>query len=164
MRDPLIKFEPANQTMKKVLIIITFIFLGAISHAQLSPVTWSFTSKKLGEKTYEIHMKATMQAGWHLYSQVQPNDAIAMPTTFVFNNNPLVKFDGKIKEVGKLEKFHDAKLDLSANQYSHTVDFVQVVKLKVKTRTTITGSVEYQTCDDKKCLPPKTVNFSTAIQ
>jgi len=24
--------------------------------------------------------------------------------------------------------------------------------------------LEYQTCDDKKCLPPKTVNFSIALK
>ena len=72
--------------------------------------------------------------------------------------------DGKIRELGKIEKFHDARLKVSANQYSTMVDFVQLVKLKAKVKTNITGSVEYQTCDDKKCLPPKTVNFSVAIQ
>jgi thiol:disulfide interchange protein DsbD len=70
----------------------------------------------------------------------------------------------KVKEVGKMEKFHDEKLQLSANQYSDKVDFVQVVKLKANVKTNISGSVEYQTCDDKKCLPPKTVNFSIAVK
>jgi thiol:disulfide interchange protein DsbD len=72
--------------------------------------------------------------------------------------------DGKVKEAGKLEKFHDAKLGVSANQYSSKVDFVQVVKLKANVKTNVSGSVEFQTCDDKKCLPPKTVNFSVTIQ
>lgn len=150
--------------MKKLLAIAVFIGLALASSAQLNPVSWSFTTKKTGEKTYEIHMKATIQDGWHLYSQNQPEDAIAIPTSFSFNNNPLVKFEGKIREVGKVEKFHDPRLDLSANQFSKTVTFVQVVKLKVNTKTKITGTVEYQTCDDKKCLPPKKVNFSAAIQ
>ncbi len=61
-----------------------------------------------------------------------------------------------------MKKFHDPKLEVSANQYSGKVDFVQVVKLKANVKTNLTGSVEYQTCDDKKCLPPKTVNFSIA--
>jgi thiol:disulfide interchange protein DsbD len=43
------------------------------------------------------------------------------------------------------------------------VDFVQIVKLKGKVKTSFSGSVEYQTCDDKKCLPPKTVNFKVAL-
>jgi thiol:disulfide interchange protein DsbD len=150
--------------MKKIFTGSVLLMLAFVSQAQLNPVSWSFTTKKIADKTYEVHMKATIQNGWHLYSQNQPNDAIAIPTSFKFNNNPVLKFEGKVKEVGKLEKFHDPRLDLSANQFSQTVTFIQVVKLKVKTKTNITGSVEFQTCDDKKCLPPKTVNFSAAIQ
>ena len=150
--------------MKKFFVCITILLAAMAVKAQLNPVTWSFSAKKMADKTYEIHMKATIQSGWHLYSQIQPEDAIAIPTGFTINKNPLVILDGKIKEIGKMELFHDAKLDISANQYANNVDFVQIVKLKAKAKTNLTGSVEYQTCDDKKCLPPKTVNFSVAIQ
>ncbi len=60
--------------------------------------------------------------------------------------------NGNVKEVGKMQLFKDEKLKISANQYSEKVDFVQVVKLKANVKTNIVGSVEYQTCDDKKCL------------
>lgn len=149
----------------KRLVLFLIISIGiTTANAQLNPVSWAFTSKKIADKTYEVHLTATMQSGWHLYSQVQPDDAIAIPTGFKLNNNPLLMLDGKIKEIGKMEKFHDAKLEVSANQYAGKVDFVQVVKLKANAKTNLTGSVEYQTCDDKKCLPPKTVNFSVAIK
>jgi len=149
----------------KRMVSFLIIALGTVTvNAQLNPVNWSFTSKKVADKTYEIHLTATMQSGWHLYSQVQPEDAIAIPTGFKINHNPLLSLEGKIKEVGKMEKFHDAKLEVSANQFANKVDFVQVVKLNAKAKTNLTGSVEYQTCDDKKCLPPKTVNFSISIK
>ncbi|MEI9943461.1 MAG: hypothetical protein WDN26_04505 [Chitinophagaceae bacterium] len=104
-----------------------------------------------------------MQSGWHLYSQSQPDDAIAEPTLVKFNNNPLLTLDGKIKEDGKLEKFHDAKLAVSAHQYSTKVDFVQVVKLKANAKTAVSGSLRFQTCNDEKCLPPKTITFNVAL-
>jgi thiol:disulfide interchange protein DsbD len=132
--------------------------------AQVNPVSWSFTTVKIDDKNYEIHLKATIQNGWHLYSQSQPSDAINDPTVFVVNANPLFSREGNIKEVGKMEVMKDAALGISAHQYSNTVDFVQKVKLKAKVKTNFTGSVEFQTCDDKKCLPPKKVNFSVAIQ
>lgn len=147
--------------MKILFTILSLFFLASVSAQH--PVSWSFTAKKLDDKTYEIHMTATMQDGWHLYSQDQPDDAIAIPTTFTIKSNPLLKLDGKIKEVGKMEKFQDKKLGLSANQYAKSVNFVQVVKLKGKAKTNFSGNVEYQTCDDKKCLPPKTVNFNVAL-
>jgi hypothetical protein len=150
--------------MNRIIAILAFALTSLGANAQLDPVKWTFSATKTADMTYEIHMKATIQKGWHLYSQSQPEDAIAMPTGFVLNNNPLLTLEGKIKEVGKMEKFHDSKLAISANQYSNTVDFVQVVKLKAKAKTNITGSVEYQTCNDQKCLQPKTVPFSVALQ
>jgi hypothetical protein len=151
--------------MKRTIIYLLVFITGVISaNAQLNPVNWAFTSKKIADKTYEIHLTATMQSGWHLFSQVQPEDAVANPTEFKINSNPLVTLNGKIKEIGNMEKFHDAKLDISANQYANKVDFVQLVKLKNNVKTSITGSVEYQTCDDKKCLPPKTITFSIPVK
>jgi len=146
----------------KAALLNVFLFATMAVSAQ-NPVTWNFTSKKLADNSYEIHMTATIEKGWHLYSQVQPDDAVAGPTTFSITNNPLIELSGKIKEVGKMQKFHDKELEISANQYSEKVDFVQIVKLKGKVKTSFSGSVEYQTCDDKKCLPPKTVNFKVAL-
>jgi hypothetical protein len=148
--------------MKKSITLFAAILLTLALKAQ-NPVNWDFSAKKIADKTYEIHMTATIQSGWHLFSQIQPEDAIAIPTAFTINSNPLLKFDGKIKEVGKLEKFKDEKLDISANQYSNKVSFVQVIKLKANAKTNVTGNVEFQTCNDEKCLPPKTVSFTVPI-
>jgi thiol:disulfide interchange protein DsbD len=140
--------------MKKlVFIVLSFFMVGLASAQSLNPVNWSFSSKKISDNVYEIQMTATIQQGWHLYSQSQPKDAIAQPTSFVFNKNPLLEFDGKVKEVGNLEKFKDKELDISANQYSNRVVFTQKVKLKSKAKTNVTGKLTYQTCNDEKCLP-----------
>ena len=149
--------------MKKLLFLSLSFLLVHFAFAQ-SPVSWSFASKKVSDNVYEVRLTATMQPGWHLYSQSQPADAIAIPTSFNFNNNPLLTLDGKTKELGKLEKYKDPALGVTANQYSNKVDFVQLVTVKGKAKTNVTGKLEYQTCDDKKCLPPKTVNFSIALK
>src|SRR5689334_19050057 len=85
----------------------------------------------------------------------QKEDPVAQPTSFNFNKNPLVELDGKVKEVGKLEKYKDETLGVSAHQYSNKVVFVQRVKLKGKAKTNVTGKLEYQTCNNERCLPPK---------
>ena len=150
--------------MKKLLVLAAVVFAALSGNAQLNPIMWSFSATKTGDKLYEIKMKATIQNKWHLYSQTQPDDAIVIPTTFTINANPLFKLEGKIIETGKMEKFKDKELGVSANQYSSTVTFVQKVKLKAIVKTNFTGNVEYQTCDDHQCLPPKKVNFSIAIK
>src|SRR5215475_11732929 len=148
--------------MKKWLFVTALVFGSYFLQAQ-SPVSWSFNSKKIADKTYELRLTANIQSGWHLYSQDQPTDAIAIPTSVTINNNPLLKLDGKVKEVGSMEKFKDKNLGISAHQYSNRVDFVQLVNVKSNAKTNVSGSVEFQTCDDKKCLPPKTVNFNIAL-
>ncbi|MBL0355675.1 MAG: hypothetical protein IPP72_01765 [Chitinophagaceae bacterium] len=150
--------------MKGIFYALAILFSVNKSSAQaLSPVQWSYTAKKIADKTYEIHLAATIQTSWHLYSQTQPADAIVEPTEIKFNKNPLVIFSGYAKEVGKIELFKDEKLKISANQYSNKVDFVQVVKLKANVKTSVVGSVVFQTCDDKKCLPPKKIDFTVAL-
>src|SRR5215203_346926 len=150
--------------MKKIVFILLAFFSVVFASAQnVNPVSWTFSSKKISDKDYELQLVATIQQGWHLYSQTQPEDAIAQPTSFNFNKNPLVTIDGKVKEMGKLEKYKDKTLDVSANQYSNKVVFVQKIKMKGKAKTNVTGKLEFQTCNDEKCLPPKTVNFSIAL-
>lgn len=150
--------------MKKLAILFVAFFTVAAASAQgLNPVSWSFSSKKISEGVYEVQMTATIQQGWHLYSQKQPEDAIAQPTSFSFNKNPLLDFDGKVKEIGTMEKYKDETLGISAHQYSDKVVFVQVVKVRGKAKTAVTGKLEFQTCNNQKCLPPKTVNFSISL-
>lgn len=150
--------------MKKFFFILSSLFIVTLVSAQgLNPVSWSFSSKKISDNVYELHVVATIQQGWHVYSQNQPEDAIAQPTSFAFNKNPLLQFDGNVKEIGKLEKFKDKELDISANQYSNKVTFIQRVKLRGKAKTNVTGKLTYQTCNDEKCLPPKTINLSITL-
>ncbi|MBK7099080.1 MAG: hypothetical protein IPH58_12905 [Sphingobacteriales bacterium] len=149
--------------MKNLVFALLGVFLAGSVMAQSEPVKWNFTSKKISDKVYEIHLTATLDKGWHIYSQTQPKDAISQPTKIAFITNPLLNLDGKVKEVGKMEKFHDAALGASANQYSKTVNFVQKVTLKAAAKTSVAGTVEYQLCDDSKCLPPKKMPFKVNV-
>jgi Disulphide bond corrector protein DsbC len=158
------KLHHNTKEMKKLVVLAVVFFAALSGKAQLNPITWSFSATKTGDKTYEIQMKANIQTKWHLYSQTQPEDAIIIPTEFAITANPLFSLEGKIKEVGAMEKFKDKELGISANQYSKTVTFVQKIKLKANVKTNFNGSVEYQTCDDHQCLPPKKVNFSIPIK
>lgn len=149
--------------MKKLFFTLAvLLFVSAAVSAQ-NPVSWSFSTKKINDKTYELHLTASIQKDWHLYAQDQPKDAIALPTTFAFNKNPLLTFAGAVQEKGVLEKYKDKVLGVTAHQYSNRVDFVQVVKLKAKAKTAVTGKLEFQTCNGDKCLRPETVPFTFSL-
>ena len=146
----------------RFLLVISILFTTLFVQAQ-SPVSWQFQTHKNDDGGYDVILKASIQPGWHLYSQKQPDDAIAIPTSIQFNNNPLVIREKEIREVGKMQKYTDKTLGVTAHQYSNEVSFVQSVKLKAKVKTAITGEIEYQVCDDEKCLPPKKVPFTIVL-
>src|ERR1700744_3977571 len=91
--------------MKKIGGMIVAVLLGAMAHAQ-NPVNWKYNAKKIADKTYELHLTATVDDPWHIYSQQTPEGG-PLPTAFVFAKNPLVVLDGKVKENGDMQMVHD---------------------------------------------------------
>jgi DsbC/DsbD-like thiol-disulfide interchange protein len=147
--------------MKKLLTLFLFA-IPVLANAQIeNPVKWDFTAKKINANTYEVHMKANIDAGWHLYAQEAGEGPV--PTTFKFSKNPLVATAGKIKEQGKLKKAFDKNFDSELKYYENEVNFVQTVTVKGKATTQVKGSVEFMVCDDHQCLPPKEVPFAVPV-
>ena len=148
--------------MKKFSLIIISVFMVGAAIAQIeNPVKWTYTSKKIADKTYELHMTATLDGKWHIYAQNAGEGP--EPTVFSFTKNPLVKLDDKVKEVGKLEKMYDPNFKSELKFYSSKVDFVQKVKVKSTASTVVKGTVSYMVCNDRKCLPPKEIPFSIKV-
>ncbi|HMO33618.1 MAG TPA: protein-disulfide reductase DsbD family protein [Lacibacter sp.] len=150
--------------MKQLFTTAVFLLAGLLATAQSgTKVKWNYSAKKLAANKYEVRLTATIDKGWHLYSQQQSEDAIALPTTISFAKNPLVTLVDKTKEVGKLYDQYDKATASRSRFYSDKVEFVQVVTTRGTVKTTVSGEVEFMVCDDKQCLPPDKVKFSVAL-
>lgn len=148
--------------MKRIFTLLGFMMIAGFAKAQINnPVTWTYSAKKVADKVYEIHMTANIDGNWHLYAQDAGEGP--EPTTFSFTANPLITFDGKVKEVGKLEKSYDKNFNSVLKYYAKKVDFVQKVKVKSSAATVVKGTVNYMVCNDRQCLPPKDVPFSVKV-
>jgi len=148
--------------MKKWLVLFTLL-IPALMDAQVKqPVKWVFSSKKIDAVTYELHLEASLDGGWHIYSNTTPIGG-PLPAKIKLAPNPLVSAEGPVKELGKLEQKHEEVFDVDVRQYSGKVTFVQVVKLKGKVKTTVNGTIAFMTCNDKECLPPASQKFSIAL-
>ncbi len=89
--------------MKKYFSFLSFIFLSISGFAQMGSakqVSWTYASKKIGDKQYEVKMTATISGNYHLYAQVAGVEG-PVPTTITFNPNPLLITEGKPLEQGK---------------------------------------------------------------
>jgi thiol:disulfide interchange protein DsbD len=149
--------------MKVTLLSLLVTMISAVSFAQSSTqVKWTFSSKKIADKTYEVRVKATVNGDWHIYSQNVGVDG-PIPTSFTFTKNPLLTVDGAVKEVGKKITKDEEVWGGKVNYYEKTVEFVQTVKVKGSAKTNLAGKVEYMVCNEEKCLPPSETTFSVAI-
>lgn len=143
---------------------VVLMAFSAAGQAQVKdPVKWSFSAKKGNNELFEVHLVATIEKGWHIYSQTTPSGG-PIPTAITFSKSPLIVLEGNAKENGKLEQHNEPLFGVDVKQFSDKVDFVQTLKLKANVKTTVNGSVEYMVCNDKECLPPKSVPFSVALK
>ena len=149
--------------MKKIILSTLVLVLGVTLFAQSDrQVKWAYTAKKIADKTYEVHLTATITGNWHMYAQNVGVDG-PLPTVFTFTKNPLLAVDGKPKEIGKMVKKNEEVWGGVVNYYENTVDFVQTVKVKGSAKTKLGGKVEFMVCNDRECLPPAEVEFSVPI-
>ena len=148
--------------MKRFTFLLAALVLLSISASAqiLDPVKWSFSSQKIAANEYEIIFKASIDNRWHLYSQDIPQAPPA--TTFTFKKDSSFILEGKVKEIGKVIEEFDKNFNMVLKYYSDSVRFVQKVKIKGE-GAIVKGTLNFMTCDDTQCLPPKDVDFSFAL-
>lgn len=147
--------------MKHLLPIFALFITSSLLAQSEKEVQWSFAAKKIADNTYEIHMTARVNDDWHIYAQNAGEGPVS--TSFSFTKNPLVNFEGAIKESGKMKKVFDKTFDSEVRYYENTVNFIQVIKVKGNVKTNLAGKVEFMVCNDSRCLPPSQVPFKINI-
>jgi len=151
------------KSQKASLFLVLMIFSTQSIFAQ-SPVTWTFRVIPEKNGILEIHFKATLKEGWHIYSQQQPVDAVCSPTKIKYTPNPILLPEGQVKEVGQLIHYEFKTIGIKQDQYNREVDFVQRIRLKYPTASTkLSGMIHYQICTDIQCLPPTEIPFEIPV-
>lgn len=126
------------------------------------PVSWSFASKALADGTAEVLLTATMEEGWHIYATVLESELGPLPTAVRFTPSEAYEVQGDLVEPMPVQVF-DPNFEMQVQYHSGTVSFVQQVKPKGTGQVEVSGEVEYMVCNDRTCLPPKSVPFSLEL-
>lgn len=144
--------------------LYVLLFIGTIAIAQIKdPVKFKLTVKELGNEQYEATLTAVLESGWHIYSKDIPEDT-GIPTEYVVSGKNIEKI-GKFVEVGKKHEEFSEAFGGKIIYYSNSALFKQKFKLKDKTKPAdVVAEITYQTCNDKVCLAPNTLEFSHKIE
>lgn len=148
--------------MKKLLIIIALIAVGGFADAQiLQPVKWSYAAKRINAKQAVVYLKATIDNGWHIYSQdIAANGPTK--TVFSFQSSKDYVLDGRTIEPKPIVHF-DKMFDMKIGYFEKAVIFQQKINIKTTGKIKVKGKLEFGTCDDKQCLPPEQIEFNIAV-
>ncbi|WP_282123509.1 protein-disulfide reductase DsbD family protein [Algibacter mikhailovii] len=142
--------------MKKLLLLVMLIF-GVKGFSQiLDPVKWTTSVEKISDTKYKLLTQASIEPGWHLYSQDVPLDG-PIPTTFTYQLNEGFTRSGITRE----EEGHtvdDPVFQMKIKFFENSATFEQVVE-GTDNFNEIKGAVEFMVCDDTRCLPPTEVDL-----
>lgn len=149
--------------MKRITLILTLVLFSAVgAFAQLeNPVTWSYVAKKTSKTEAIVYVKATIDEGWHIYSQTVKAGG---PTKTIFTFSPSKEYTlvGKTIEPKPISTY-EKTFKMNVAYFENEVVFQQKVKLN-KGQTTVKGKVEFGVCNDHSCLPPAEVAFSVPVK
>jgi DsbC/DsbD-like thiol-disulfide interchange protein len=140
-----------NKIRKISLLILALFLYSSLSAQLLEPVKWSFKSNRINDTLAELQFTANIAKGWHLYSQTIPEDG-PMSTVFTFSKLSGVKLQGKVSEP-KGHTEYDDMFKMQVKFFETQAIFTQKVKITSNKPVKISGSLEFQTCDNGSCIP-----------
>ena len=146
--------------MKKVIILLTFVLSTNVFSQIYDPVKWSTSVQKISDIEYNLIATATIESGWHLYSQVVPEGG-PIPTTFTFIDSKHYELVNKTQEEEGHE-IDDPVFEMRIKFFENKTEFKQRVKV-LNDINTIDAEVEFMVCDDEKCLPPNNIDLTFKI-
>jgi thiol:disulfide interchange protein DsbD len=149
--------------MKKLLLAAMVLFISAGAFAQIeAPVKWSYASKKISSTEAVVYLQATIQDGWHIYS-MNIKDGGPIKTSFTFAPSKEYSLVGKTEEPATAITRYEKAFSMDVSYFEKTVVFHQKIKLKSTNGAMVKGQLEFETCNDRKCLPPEDVNFAIPL-
>ena len=145
------------------LFVLIFAFLSIGISAQVKdPVKFQLKINELKNNEYEAVLTANLEKNWHIYSKDIPEDS-GIPTEMRVSGKN-IELIGKVTEVGKKEDEFSEAFGVRIVYYSNSVAFKQKFKLKNPAQpSNVIAEITYQTCDDRVCLAPNTLEFDQNI-
>ena len=151
-----------NTMLKSLMFVFAGLLLSFNSMAIDDPTMWKYEVNSKGNHEYELVFHLTVKHPWHIWSMAPGGDGFLIPPSFKFDKAANVQMVGKVSEHGNKMTTTMDGTDGKVSYFAGEVEYKQVVKVKGSTK--ITGTHEYQVCNETTCLPPKTKSFSFEIK
>jgi DsbC/DsbD-like thiol-disulfide interchange protein len=148
--------------------LIGLCLLSFLAHAQTEkPIQWSLQVAPktfVAGGTFTAQLTARIAPGWHLYALEEiPNGP--RPTRITLAAKQPFQLSGEIHAPAPRVKF-DENFGVETQVYEQAVTFGVPIKIAAAKsgRTTLTVQTRFQVCNERICLPPKTMTVAAALK
>lgn len=133
---------------------------------KLNPVKWALAApgQAGAGARIEAQVTATVDEGWHLYS-LRPLEGGPIATQIAVPAPQQFKLAGVIDAPVPLNA-HEEAFDMAVEFYFGEVEFRLPIEINRDAKPglhKLTVTARYQACDNKQCLPPKTVRLEQTV-
>ncbi len=124
------------------------------------PVQWEVALYSTGDMTATILATASVEEGWHIYSQ--DNDPLdgPIPTSFTLTTEGV---EADVARECTPEVHYDPNFDKDVKSFEGTVRWALDVTWTGDRPERIEGLLTYMACDDSKCIFPPDVELNLAL-
>ena len=152
----------ASPAVSCIILLSIFCYSPAVIAQAHKPVKWEFKVASITGDEASLVFTATLDEGWHIYSQFLEEDG-PLPTTFTFAPSKEYTLVGKVKEESPGVKSYNEIFMMDIVWFEKTAVFVQKIKLQ-GAGATVKGKVEFMVCTEEMCLPAEAVPFSLDVR
>ena len=153
--------------IRRVLLPAAMIFAAVLAAAPPDPVAWKIENPPAKVKSggrFDLKLVARIQDGWHLYS-MKPVDEGPVPTRIWLVEGQPVELAGSIHAPDP-EKVQDPSFGMEVELYEGEAEFTLPLRIAANAPAgplAVQVNAAYQSCNNKICLPPKTVKMEATV-
>jgi thiol:disulfide interchange protein len=139
---------------KKVLFLLTIILFSfqIAGNAQDSPVVqWQATGKKIADGQYEIQLKGTIKAGWHVYAK--PNVAVGLEDFKISFSDSSIQNIGSPQLSGNIKTITDNIFNTRSQVVEENIAVVQKISLAGVVPAKLKAILLYNTANVESFIP-----------
>lgn len=150
-----------NKYMKSLSSLFVTLLITLVSYGQIQdPVKWNFELGAVLENEVDLILTATIEEGWHMYSQDAGEGPVS--TNFTFFENTAIQYIGNVNE-GIPQEEYDPNFESVLRYFETKAVFTQRIKLLSNESSIVKGEFEFMVCNSAMCLPPEWVDVEVAL-
>ena len=140
--------------MKKLLLLLLAFLAYANGNSQIKkPVKWTSKTEKISDTEFNLVMIASIEKGWHMYSQFTPEDGPLPMLVTIKNQKGNFELVGKAKESAYKKEFNK---DFGVDEFyfENKAIVTQRVKITNSKTSQIAVNLDFQACQNQ-CINDK---------